>query len=155
MYRRMLVAVDGSVASLFALQEAIRLATEQGAAMRIIHVIQSVGTLGAEWPTLEALDDASHREARAILDYALGEARRANVAVEAALVENERRGISETIVADAQQWGAELIVMGAHDHRGIRHLLVRGVTAGAIDSASVPVLLVRAPASAINESRSA
>ncbi len=155
MYRRMLVAVDGSVASLFALQEAIGLATEQGAAMRIIHVIQSVAMLGAEGPDLDALDDRWHREARAILDYALSEARRAGVAVEAALVENERRGISETIVAEARLWGADLIVMGTHDHRGIRHLLVRGVTAGAIDSAPVPVLLVRAPAHAIDESRSA
>lgn len=41
--------------------------------------------------------------------------------------------------------GADLIVLGTHEHRGIRHLLVRGVTEGAIDGAPVPVLLVRAP----------
>jgi nucleotide-binding universal stress UspA family protein len=126
MYRRIVVAMDGNVASFFALREAIGLATERGAALRAIHVVQSIATLGAEWPNLEAMDDASHREARAILDYALGEARRAGVAAEAALIENERRGISASIVADARHWGADLIVLGAHDHRGIRHLLVRG-----------------------------
>lgn len=155
MYRRILVAMDGNVASFFALQEAIGLAREQRAALRIIHVIQSVATPGAEWPTLEALDDATHREARAILDYALSEARRAGVGAEAALVENARRGISASILADARQWRAELIALGAHDHRGIRHLLVRGVTAGAIDHAPVPLLLVRAPTHATDESRSA
>lgn len=43
--------------------------------MRIIHMIQSVAALSGEGPNLEALDAAWYREGRAILNYAMGDAR--------------------------------------------------------------------------------
>ena len=39
MYKRILVPVDGSPTSLSGLQEAIRLAKDQGASLRLVHVV--------------------------------------------------------------------------------------------------------------------
>jgi len=142
-YQRILVAVDRSTASSFALGMAIDVAKDYQARLRIIHVIQSVATLEAEGPNLEAMDAAWHREAQRILDHASGVAAQAGVVAEIALVENERRGIGEAIAADGDQWSADLIVLGAHDHRGMRRILMHRVATETIAHTPVPVLLIR------------
>ncbi|MDB6171105.1 MAG: hypothetical protein JWL59_416 [Chthoniobacteraceae bacterium] len=51
----------------------------------------------------------------------------------------------EKILHEAQQQGAELIVIGSHGHGAIYNLLVGGVTSGVLKGATCPVLVVPAP----------
>jgi nucleotide-binding universal stress UspA family protein len=64
---------------------------------------------------------------------------------EARLLEIQTFGqrISDMIVAEAQAWPADLIVVGAHGRRGLHDVLLGSVADGVVRRASVPVLLVR------------
>jgi nucleotide-binding universal stress UspA family protein len=55
------------------------------------------------------------------------------------------RGLSaaETVVECAQDLSADLIVMGTHGRRGLKHLLLGSVAAEVVRAAPVPVLTVR------------
>ena len=49
------------------------------------------------------------------------------------------------ILEDARKSGAELIVMGTHGRRGIRHVVLGSDAEAVVRGANVPVLLVREP----------
>ncbi len=51
--------------------------------------------------------------------------------------------ISSTIVAQADAWNADLIVLGTHGRRGVRRLLMGSVSEGVIGKTNRPVLLIR------------
>jgi nucleotide-binding universal stress UspA family protein len=50
---------------------------------------------------------------------------------------------ADTIVAQAQQWPADLIVMGTHGRRGFARLAMGSDAEHVVRAASVPVMLVR------------
>lgn len=51
--------------------------------------------------------------------------------------------IADLIVEEAQDWSADLIVLGSHGRRGLHDMLLGGVSDGVMRRASVPVLMVR------------
>ncbi|HEX2099233.1 MAG TPA: universal stress protein, partial [Candidatus Synoicihabitans sp.] len=53
--------------------------------------------------------------------------------------------VAGVIVQEAKTWGADLIVMGTHGRRGIRHAVLGSDAEAVVHAAPVPVLLVRAP----------
>ena len=53
--------------------------------------------------------------------------------------------VADDIVAEAEDSGAGLIVIGWHDHSRLRSLLGRSVSQGVMRRAGCPVLVVRAP----------
>jgi nucleotide-binding universal stress UspA family protein len=54
--------------------------------------------------------------------------------------------ISDRVLAQAQQWPAQLIVIGTHGRRGVGRLLLGSDAEQVLRQAPVPVLLVRAAA---------
>ena len=52
-------------------------------------------------------------------------------------------GIAETILAQAQELRADVIVMGTHGRRGLAHLLLGSIAEKVIRQADVPVVTVR------------
>ena len=146
MYKRILVAVDGSHTSELALQEAIRLAGEVRALLRIVHVVDNVNlNLSAEFPNPTEIWDAMIKGGQAILRKAGAMANEAGIAVETGLIEIDTFGhrIPEIIAADADAWPADLIVIGTHGRRGLSHLLLGSVAEGVVRVAAKPVLLIR------------
>ncbi len=146
MYARILVPVDGSPCSDAALEHALRLATEQGAEVRIIHVldVQSLYTY-TEGVYVGGIEEAWRRGSQTIVSAAMGQARRAGVQAEDAVVDAEGRRIPDVIVAESQRAHADLIVMGTHGRHGIDHLLLGSVAEGVVRTTAVPVLLIRRP----------
>jgi nucleotide-binding universal stress UspA family protein len=146
MYKRILVPVDGSPTSRLGLDEALKLAKDQHAAVRIIHVIDdwlvmSPDAAGSDTgPALQAL----HAAGEAVLDEADRAARAAGVQVETVLVDEigERAGVQ--ILRQARQWPADLIVCGTHGRRGLQHLLVGSDAEYVLRHSTVPLLLLRA-----------
>ena len=147
MYKRILVAVDGSDTAARALEESIRLAKALQAQLRIVYVVDIVNVnLGADFPYPPEISEAVAKTGRDILDKALAVARAAGVPAETGLIEIDLLGqrIPEMIVADAEAWPADLIVIGTHGRRGLSHLLLGSVAEGVVRVATKPVLLIRA-----------
>lgn len=149
MYSRILVAVDGSEPSTRALREAVRLAADQHAVLGVAHVID-LGVAMAPWAqvpfvTYDTMEAALRESGTRILDAAVAEARPADIEAESVMLETDVDDPAGEIVAQAERWGADLIVMGTHGRHGLAHLILGSVAEGVVRGASVPVLLVRAP----------
>ena len=146
MFKRILVAVDGSQTADQALQEAIKLAQELQGQLRIVHAVDIVNIyMGAELVDPTAISDAIIQSGQGILSKAEAVARQAQIPVETRLIVIDSLGhrIPEMIAADAEAWPADLIVIGTHGRRGINRLLLGSVAEGVIRVATKQVLLIR------------
>ncbi len=147
MYERILVAVDESETSDLAFEEAIRLAKDQKAALRVLHVIDiSPAYLTVETPYpfaeyQEALEEMGGK----LLANRVAKARAARVKVDSKLVAIATYGrrICDIIEEQAKKWPADLIVIGTHGRRGARRLMLGSVADGLIRVTTKPVLLIR------------
>jgi nucleotide-binding universal stress UspA family protein len=148
LYRRILVPVDGSLISWHGLREAIRLAKDQRAALRLVHIVDETMMLGAvelgvdPTPLLAALG----RDSRALLERARRTAARRGIHVETAMRESTAFSAADAILEEANEWCADLIVMGTHGRRGIRRLFLGSNAEQVLRVARPPVLLVHASA---------
>lgn len=146
MYQRILVAVDGSSTSDRVLQEAIRLARDQRAALHIVHVVDMVPLLwDVEFTDIEAIQRALRQAGRTLVDRAREAAKSAGIEAEAQLAEIGTPGqrVAGRIVQAATAWPANLLVIGTHGRRGLDHLLLGSIAEGVAHLAPMPVLLVR------------
>lgn len=145
MYQRILVPVDGSAASLLGLQEAIRLAKDQKAALRLLHVVHDFLVAGghgaAAYSTMLRQDLRDKGEK--LLDQAAAVVRAQGMQAETRMVETPGGSVGEMIVEHAQEWPADLIVLGTHGRRGIRRLVLGSDAEIVVRTTPVPVLLVR------------
>ena len=142
MYKRILVPVDGSKTSNAALDQAIGLARDQKAELRVVYVIDEAAIIaGSEYGDMLRVEKAQIEAGHAVLEKVKALFPDAQIK----LLETEKvgQGISEIIVQDAGAWGADLIVAGTHGRTGLRHLLMGSVAEGIVRISKVPVLLVR------------
>ncbi|HVS77570.1 MAG TPA: universal stress protein [Steroidobacteraceae bacterium] len=147
MYRRILVAIDGSRAAELALAEAVNLAREQRASLRILHVIDQGLTMPPDVlsANLAEFDENLYVRGKALLDAAEARAREAEVQVEGVLVEEVGQRAGGFIVQQAQEWPADLIICGTHGRRGLARLALGSDAEYVVRRATVPVLLLRSP----------
>ena len=144
MYRRILVAIDGSYTSNLALQEAFKLAKEAKAKLHLVHVIDvTPGVEGGFNP--ETLRRMVRKEGNELLKTIAELASQAGVDADTEILEEIRKKFSKAIANEAQRWEADLIVMGTHGRIGIARLVLGSVAEGVLHNAPVPVLLVRGP----------
>lgn len=145
MYQHILVPLDGSATSDRALQEALKLAQQNGAQLRLVHVVEEILV-----PEYEAsfdyatLHEVVMRNGENLLEHAKKTAQQAGIEAETALLETAGERIPSMIVTDAQKWGADLIVIGTHGRTGFNRLLFGSVAEGVVRTAQAPVLLIRA-----------
>ena len=146
MYKRILVAVDGSPTSGRALREAVKLAESQRSMLRVVHVIDlvniNVETVG-DWNEFE---DAVRRSGERLLKRATELAKKGGADVDSRLLEVRQvtDRIANEIAREAMQWRADVIVVGTHGRRGLSHMFLGSVAESIIRVAPTPVLLIRA-----------
>lgn len=146
MYQRILVPVDGSATSERALQEAIDLAAGN-ALLRLVYVLEEIYSLDAEayaFVDYPALQEAMRNTGERILAQGAKKVQQSGSKVETALLDVSGERVASMIDGEAQQWGADLIVIGTHGRSGLSRLLLGSVAEGVARGTSVPVLLVRA-----------
>lgn len=147
MYKQILVPVDGSDTSNLALKEAIKLAKEQQAALRLIHVVDETTVyMMAETPYPIADYLKMMREAgQKVLSTCAMTAQEAGIKVDTKLVviESLTQRICDAINEEAKRSSADLVVIGTHGRRGFNHLLLGSVAEGVIRLATKPVLIYR------------
>jgi len=147
MYKRIVVAVDGSETSNKALDEATKLAREMSSIILLLHVCEELPIM---WEpdgmnmmliqnSLEAIADAG----KELLEKHRKMLTQQNITAETKLVKTYDGRISSVISDEAQKWNADLLVVGTHGRKGIAHLLMGSVAEGVTRTTSMPVLLVR------------
>ena len=143
MYSNILVPVDGSEASTCALNEAIKIAKQQGSKVRLLHIIKEpVLDYGYESGLSRADVIASLcQNGKNVLNSAEILARQQGLAPECVMYESVNGPAADVILEQAKEWPASLIVMGSHARHGF--LRVGGDTAQVLADAPVPIIFVR------------
>ncbi len=127
-------AVDGSAASMAAVETAVRLGAEMQAPVVFVHVRQSpAGFLGK--PVYERRLTAAMARARRVLDRAVQAATRAGVAADGEILEGAPHS---RILEFARARGAQLVVVGRRRRR-----LGRSVSHGVVRAARRPVVVAQ------------
>jgi nucleotide-binding universal stress UspA family protein len=152
MYKHILVAVDGSDTSNLALQEAIKLAKEQRAMLRLVHVVDESPTyiafdepMATDPDLIEAIRKALRTTGENLLSKCVAVAREAGIEADTTMKTVDAFGprIHEAIEEEAARWPADLVVIGTHGRRGFRRLLLGSVAEGLGRVSTKPVLLIR------------
>ena len=148
MYQRILVPVDGSPTSNRGLAEATRLAKLTGAQLRLLHVVDEMpfvmsaegyGAMSAD--VLGLLREAGQK----ILEQGRTTVKERGIAVDTVLFDGLSGRLCDRVVEQANEWHADLVVLGTHGRRGVKRALLGSDAEQVIRMSPVPVLLIRAP----------
>jgi nucleotide-binding universal stress UspA family protein len=145
MYKNILVAVDGSAASLRGLDEAIKVAKSVGGKLMLVHVVNELVAAPDYVPSVyfDGIIRGLRETGAKVLEQAATIARRAEVSAEQSLVETVGGRAADEIVRQARDWPADLIVMGTHGRRGLKRLVMGSDAELVLRLSAVPVLLIR------------
>lgn len=147
MYPRIIVAVDGSHASLRALSEAIDVARALHSELRIVHALVPLSAPLSTNPY--AADYAGELLANVrsaglkLLDDACAQAAKAGISAQKILYDDISVPVEEHILNATRGWSADLIVMGTRGRHGVERAMLGSSAETVSRSAPVPVLLVR------------
>jgi nucleotide-binding universal stress UspA family protein len=144
MYKRILVAVDGSHTSRRAFEAALSLASSEGAELQPFYVVENT-PMYFEAPgydpsiLLDRLIEQG-KELGAELTQAM---RAQGVAGEVAMGQaSSLDDVSVVVLKAAAAFKADLLVMGTHGRRGVQRLFLGSVAERCVRQAALPVLLV-------------
>ena len=138
MFKKIMLATDGSRTSDQALAVAKSLASEGAAALTIVHVVEKIATSGDAalgWYADEELVEAK-------MDKIVAELSKEGLDASAKLVKHVGPQPAHEIAKLARQTGADLIVVGTHGHGAIPGILLGSVTQRLLHLAPCPVLVV-------------
>jgi nucleotide-binding universal stress UspA family protein len=147
MYKRILVATDGSTLSKKAVASAIELAALNGAELIAVKVTprypQSYfeGSLPLSATEVSKIETQWSDTAQKVVDAVAKAAKAKGVNTKALVVKSDV--VSDAVIAAAKKHKADLIVMASHGRRGIKRLLLGSETQQVLTHASIPVLVLR------------
>jgi nucleotide-binding universal stress UspA family protein len=147
MYKRILVATDGSPLSRKAVKEAIGLAASLEAALVVLNVVprypmsyfeggasispEDVGRIEKDWADKgQAIADAAQKSAQA-----------AGVQAKAVIAKSDL--VATAILAAAKKNKCDLIVMASHGRKGLSRILLGSETQQVLTHSTIPVLVLR------------
>lgn len=144
-FRKIMVATDGSELVKKAVDTAIEMSRFSQAKLYALYVI-SFGdfystmppSIDAEW--IEAMQEHFRIEAEEAVAYVENAGRAANIEVEPVILEGKP---AIEIVDFAEKNDIDLIVMGTHGKTGIQRLLIGSVAENVVRHSKKPVLVVR------------
>ena len=144
-YKRILVPVDGSPTSMAGLREALRLAKNQKAKVRLINIVDELMIFSSSEAGLniEPIIESMKRAGKRVLGRATKLAATQGIRPETELWENATGRVADVLVGRAKRWRADLIVMGTHGRRGVNRLVLGSDAELVVRNSPVPVLLVR------------
>ena len=147
MYKRILVATDGSTLSKKAVASAIELAALNNAELVAVKVTprypQSYfeGSLPLSENEVSKIESQWKEAAQKIVDAVVKTAKAQGVSAKAVVVKSDI--VSDAIIAAAKKHKADLIVMSSHGRKGIKRLLLGSETQQVLTHVSLPVLVLR------------
>ena len=147
MYKRILVATDGSTLSKKAVKEAIALAVSLEAGLVVVNVVprypmsyfeggasispEDVGRIEKDWTDKgQAIAEAAQKSAEA-----------AGVNAKAVIARSDL--VANAILSAAKKNRCDLIVMASHGRKGISRILLGSETQQVLTHSDIPVLVLR------------
>lgn len=148
MYKRILIATDGSELAAKALAHGVALAKELKASLCVVTVTEAWSSLdlarmarmGNRNPVIQ-YEEMVTLAAGNILDHAVEFAKSQGVACEPIHVRDKHP--AEGIIATANEKGCDLIVMASHGRRGVNRMLLGSQANEVLTHSQVPALIVR------------
>jgi nucleotide-binding universal stress UspA family protein len=144
MFRRLLVAFDGSTPSQHALDEAIELARASDGSVTVMTVAPELSRLWAaglgygDPLDLDGLGDQVERQHRGMLDRVVS-----TLPVDVPVFSILRRGAAApALIEEADTRDHDLIVMGSRGHGELRALLLGSVSHHVLQASRIPVLVI-------------
>lgn len=147
MYKRILVATDGSKLSSVAVNSGIDLAKLTGADMVIVKVIPRYsrsyfdGSIPLNMEELARVEKTWSEEGQAVVDAAKSRAAEQGVKAKGVTVKSDL--VAEAIITTAKKHKVDLIVMASHGRRGLKRLLLGSETQQVLTHIDIPVLVLR------------
>ena len=147
MYKRILVATDGSKLSKMAVDHAINLADITGAEVVALKVVPRYPQTYFEGGVVLAAAEIAHiekqwhEEAMMVVNAVKSAGQMREVKVKPVTVKSDL--ISEAVIATAKRNKCDLIVMASHGRRGIKRLLLGSETQQVLTHSHIPVLVLR------------
>jgi nucleotide-binding universal stress UspA family protein len=141
MYKRILVAVDGSATSKLGLEEAIR--QRRPAANSCCSTWSMSSLPRTTGPNYDRIVVSLRKAGVKTIEDAAAIVRHANVPFEPKLVESLGARPADAIVKEAKEWRADLIALGTHGRRGLKRLALGSDAEPVLRLSSVPVLMIR------------
>lgn len=147
MYKRILVATDGSTLSKKAVSSAIELAGIAGAELVALKVVprypQSYfdGSLPMSPQEMARVEKQWSEHGQSIVDAVKTMAQGKGVSARAVTSRSDL--VAEAVIAAAKKYKCDLIVMASHGRRGIKRLLLGSETQHVLTHSHIPVLVLR------------
>lgn len=146
MYKHILVALDGSQTSDLALKEAMTLAKENKSVVKAINVIDAYHVSPAtDFVSIKEVVDSLSNEGLKILANAKKRMDAEEILSETDVIQTNQasQSIAQVISNAAENWPADLIIVGTHGRKGFSHLLLGSVAESICRIATKPILLIR------------
>ena len=141
---KILLAVDGSPHSQDAVDEIARRPWPPEVTIRVLSAIQPYTPPATEFvlagATLEDMRRKQTSEAEGLTARAAAAVKSASVTTETVVREGDPRS---AIVDEAEEWGADLIVVGSHGRTGLKRWLLGSVAQAVVGHAPCSVEVVR------------
>jgi len=147
MYKRILVATDGSALSKKAVVDAIGLAATCGAELIALKVVPRYpmayfeGSIPMNAKDVARIETQWANDAQAAVDLVKKMAETKGVKAKGVVSRSDI--VSDAIIAAAKKQKADLVVMASHGRKGIKRLLLGSETQQVLTHCHVPVLVLR------------
>lgn len=146
MFKKIMVAVDGSSTSELALETALNMVKELHSELSIVYVVDEFVPVSPDIAfDFDKYEKFMRGEGKQILQKMAAKALVANVPAQTYLVEATEQAtmVADKIIAFSKEHHMDLIVIGTHGRRGLKRVLLGSVAENVARLAEVPVLLIR------------
>ena len=147
MFKRILVATDGSTLSKKAVASAIALAAQHDADLVALTVVPRYptnyfdGAMAFSHEDVARIEKQWAEKAQGMLDAVSTRAQAAGVRIKTAAITSDL--VADAVIAAAKKHKSDLIVMASHGRKGIKRLLLGSETQHVLTHSTLPVLVLR------------
>jgi len=147
MYKKILVATDGSKLSRKAVEAASELAADFGAVLTIVRVVPHFqktffdGSSVLSIQEMTAIEKELEEKAQASLNQLLKTTVARHISVNTVVTKSSN--VSDALLKVAKKAKADLIVMASHGRGGIKRVLIGSETLQVLTHSEIPVLVIR------------
>ncbi|MFB0936323.1 MAG: universal stress protein [Propionivibrio sp.] len=148
MYQRIMVAIDSNFAAGKVLDTGIEMARNFGARLALCHALDD--TILAQqfarvvFPDgISPIEDSLRSGATEFLTQAADIARAQGIETEIRLVDSETEHVPELLARAAEEWQADLLIVGVHASQAVERLLGGSIAEQLVRKAGISLFLVR------------
>lgn len=147
MYKRILIATDGSPLSDKAVEHGLSLAALTGASAVALKVVPRYprsyfeGGMPVDTNDVKRIETQWGDAAQAMVDGVKAQGDAQGVAVKAVIAKSDL--VAEAIISAAKKHKCDLIVMASHGRKGLKRLLLGSETQHVLTHAPIPVLILK------------